>query len=108
MKKQTQSQLAPYWSKLADGSMVHGLGTYKPPPVHLTDNSVQLFGNQARIGEGVVININLGAGANFNSNSNASDTSNLPNKRFGPPSKKKVSDNTRNVFVLFTIVLFYS
>ncbi len=32
MKKQTQSQLAPYWSKLADGSMVHGLGTYKPPP----------------------------------------------------------------------------
>ena len=33
MKKQTQSKLVSYWSKLPDGSRIHGLGTYKPPPV---------------------------------------------------------------------------
>jgi hypothetical protein len=59
MKKLTQTQLAPFYSKLPDGSMVHGLGTYRPPPVHTTDRSVHhLFGNGTTIGDGVVLNIN--------------------------------------------------
>lgn len=93
MKKLTQTKLAPFYSKLPDGSMVHGLGTYRPPPVHTIDRSVHIVGTT--IGDGVVLNIN-----NEGSNTttiNPSDTSNLPSKRFGPPSKKRISDNTRNV-----------
>ena len=70
MKKQTQSKLAPFWSKLPYGSKIHGLGTYKPPPVVMTDNSTNYS-----FGDSCVVN--LGTGNNV---------SNVAAKRFGPPS----------------------
>ena len=94
MKKQTQSKLVFYWSKLPDGSRIHGPGTYKPPPV--TDYSNNYNFSNIRFAEGCVVN--LGSGNAIDAiDMNANDASNLAATRFGPASKNKVSDNTRNV-----------
>ena len=82
MKKQTQLKLAPFFG-MADGRKIHGLGTFRPAPVVVNDNSTNYT-----FGSSCVVNF-----ANGNINTNGSDD--LAARRIGPPSKQKVSKDTR-------------